>query len=170
MFFICQRLRQTTWFQPPNGFLLLASRFFPPNIKTPDNAHTWRLFSLMNPRNVWHSTRVPQTKYTHWWHWELLSVKRMGAPHFVAFSGACSFKRSYFHSIGSAAKQKANVKFISVKFCLALKNKTYTLQPGITHCFTSQNKYLRRLVQIIHDTTTLNTADMFLLQQPECPQ
>lgn len=58
------------------------------------------------------------------------------------------------------------LNFISVRLCLALKNKTYTLQPGITHCFTTQNEYLHRLVQIIYDTT-LNTTDMFLLQQPK---
>lgn len=31
----------------------------------------------------------------------------------------------------------------------------------------SQNEYLHRLVQIIYDTTTLNTTDMFLLHQPK---
>lgn len=31
----------------------------------------------------------------------------------------------------------------------------------------SQNEYQHRLVQIIYDTTTLNTTDMFLLQQPK---
>ncbi len=29
----------------------------------------------------------------------------------------------------------------------------------------SQNEYLHRLVQIIYDTTILNTTDMFLLQK-----
>lgn len=29
----------------------------------------------------------------------------------------------------------------------------------------SQNEYLHRLVQIIYDTTILNTTDMLLLQQ-----
>lgn len=60
--------------------------------------------------------------------------------------------------------------FISVKLCLALKNKTYTLQPRITHCFMSQNEYLHRLVQIIYDTTTLNTTNLFLLQQSKEPR
>lgn len=70
-------------------------------------------------------------------------------------------------AVGLKRKQMLNFFFlnISVKFCLALKNKTYTLQPGITHCFVSQSEYLHRLVQIIYDTTILNTTDMFLLQQ-----
>lgn len=72
---------------------------------------------------------------------------------------------SFLQAVGLNKKQMLN--FISVKLCLALKNKTYTLQPGITHCFMSQNKYLHRLVQIIYDTTTLNSTDMFLLQQPK---
>lgn len=69
----------------------------------------------------------------------------------------------FLEAVGLNKKQMLN--FISVKLCLALKNKTYTLLPWITHCFMSQNEYLHRLVQIIYDTTILNTTDMFLLQQ-----
>lgn len=54
--------------------------------------------------------------------------------------------------------KKQMLSLISVKFCLALKNKTCILRSGITHCFTSQNEYLHRLVQIIYDTTSLNTT------------
>lgn len=70
----------------------------------------------------------------------------------------------FLQAVGLNKKQMLN--FISMKLCLALKNTPYTLQPGITHCFTSQDEFLHGLVQIIYDTTVLNTTDMFLLQQP----
>lgn len=67
--------------------------------------------------------------------------------------------KSYiFHLQTVGLNKKQMLNFISVKFCLALKNKTCVLRPGITHWFMSQNEYLHRLVQIIYDTTFLNTT------------
>lgn len=69
----------------------------------------------------------------------------------------------------NGANIKAHVKlnFLeAVPAGVAVESKVCPFQLRITDFFMSQNEYLNRLVQIIYDTTILNTSDMFPLQQP----